>query len=88
MLSAEHLKTLSSRANLAYMRGNAGDPAGAVAACEAVLADRIRVFGATTPTRWLHAVTSPSGKAGQITWRQTEMNRSGEGADAAVLCGA
>jgi hypothetical protein len=39
-------------------RANASDPAGAVAACEAVLADRIRVFGATTPTPRLHAVTS------------------------------
>jgi Tetratricopeptide repeat len=44
-LGPDHDDTLTARNNLARWRGEAGDAAGAVAALEELLADRLRVFG-------------------------------------------
>jgi len=49
VLGADHPDTLSARHNVAYWRGAAGDPAGAVAAFQELLADRLRVLGADHP---------------------------------------
>ena len=49
VLSSEHPDTLGTRGNLANWRGEAGDAAGAVAAYEDLLADRLRVQGADHP---------------------------------------
>ncbi|WP_156757022.1 tetratricopeptide repeat protein [Actinokineospora pegani] len=45
----DHPNTLTTRHNLAYWRGEAGDPAGAVAAYEGLLTDRLRVVGPDHP---------------------------------------
>lgn len=45
----DHPDTLTTRNNLAFWRGEAGDPAGAAAASEALLADRVRVLGPDYP---------------------------------------
>jgi hypothetical protein len=48
-LGTDHLDTLTTRANLAYWRGEAGDPTGAVTAFEQLLTDRLRVLGPDHP---------------------------------------
>ena len=49
MLGPDHPDTLTTRDNLAGWRGEAGDAAGAAAAFEEVLADRLRVLGPDHP---------------------------------------
>jgi hypothetical protein len=49
VLGPEHPDTLTARGNLAFWRGQAGDPAGAAAAFEQLLADRQRVLGPEHP---------------------------------------
>ena len=49
MLGPDHPDTLTTRSNLAYWRGEAGDPAGAATAFEQLLADYQRVLGADHP---------------------------------------
>jgi hypothetical protein len=49
VLGPEHPDTLSTRNNLAYWRGEAGDAVGAAAACEQLLTDRLRVLGSDHP---------------------------------------
>jgi tetratricopeptide (TPR) repeat protein len=44
-LGAEHPDTLTTRGHLVSWRGRAGDPAGAAAECEQILADMVRVHG-------------------------------------------
>ncbi|MFC0437405.1 tetratricopeptide repeat protein, partial [Kutzneria buriramensis] len=44
-LGPDHPATLRVRRNIAYWRGEAGDPAGAVAAFEELLTDRVRILG-------------------------------------------
>ncbi|WP_240677680.1 tetratricopeptide repeat protein [Actinacidiphila soli] len=48
-LGPDHPDTLTTRSNLARWRGEAGDAAGAAAAFEDLLADRIRVLGTDHP---------------------------------------
>ncbi|WP_285902431.1 helix-turn-helix transcriptional regulator [Frankia sp. AiPs1] len=48
-LGPDHPNTLATRGNLAYWRGEAGDPAGAAAAADELLADRLRVLGPDHP---------------------------------------
>jgi hypothetical protein len=48
-LGPDHPDTLTTRANLAYWRGEAGDAAGAAAAYEELLADELRVLGPDHP---------------------------------------
>jgi hypothetical protein len=49
VLGPDHPDTLTTRINLAGMRGQAGDPAAAAAAYEDLLADRLRVLGPDHP---------------------------------------
>jgi hypothetical protein len=49
LLGPDHPDTLTTRHNLAAWRGQAGDPAGAAAATERLLADRLRVLGPDHP---------------------------------------
>ncbi|MFD8811158.1 tetratricopeptide repeat protein [Streptomyces sp. NPDC059627] len=49
VLGADHRDTLSIRHGLAFWRGEAGDPAGAVAAFVELLDDCMRVLGADHP---------------------------------------
>jgi hypothetical protein len=49
VLGPDHPDTLATRHNLAYLRGKAGDSAGAAAAFEAPLADRLRLLGPDHP---------------------------------------
>ena len=44
-----HPDTLATRGNLALWRGEAGDPAGAAAVLEELLADQLRVLGPDHP---------------------------------------
>jgi len=48
-LGSDDPDTLHTRANLAYWRGQAGDPAGAAGAAEELLADQLRVLGPDHP---------------------------------------
>ncbi|QFZ20457.1 tetratricopeptide repeat protein [Saccharothrix syringae] len=65
-LGSDHSDTLATRHSLAFSRGRAGDPAGAMAALEMLLADRLRVLGPDHPdtlaTR--HSLASWRGRAG------------------------
>lgn len=58
-LSPDHPNTLTTRSNLAYWRGKAGDPSGAAQAYEDVVTDHLRVLGPNHPdtlaTRAIHA---------------------------------
>ncbi|MGW0587204.1 tetratricopeptide repeat protein [Streptosporangium sp. NPDC002607] len=49
LLGPNHSDTLSTRENLAFWRGRAGDAAGAVATLQEVLSDRLRVLGTDHP---------------------------------------
>ncbi|WP_349305855.1 tetratricopeptide repeat protein [Pseudofrankia sp. DC12] len=49
VLGFDHPRTLATRANLARVRGEPGDPGGAVPAFEQLLADFQRVLGADHP---------------------------------------
>jgi hypothetical protein len=49
VLGPDHPDTLAIRGNLARWRGEAGDPAGAAAAFENLLADYLRVLGPDHP---------------------------------------
>jgi hypothetical protein len=49
ILGPDHPDTLATRGNLAYWQGEAGDPAGAAAALEELLVDRLRVLGQDHP---------------------------------------
>jgi Tetratricopeptide repeat len=49
VLGPDHPDTLTTRNNLAGLRGVAGDAAGAAAAYEELLADRLRVLGPDHP---------------------------------------
>jgi hypothetical protein len=71
-LGPDHPDTLATRNDLAYWRGAAGDPAGAAAAFEELLADVLRVFGpdhhGTLTTRhnlamWRGEAGDPAGAA-------------------------
>ena len=48
-LGPDHSETLTTRSNLARLRGELGDAAGAVADFEKLLADRLRVLGPDHP---------------------------------------
>ena len=48
-LGPDHPDTLSIRSNLAYWRGEAGDPTGAATAVEQLLTDYLRVLGPDHP---------------------------------------
>ena len=58
---AEHPHTLTTRANLAALTGEAGDAAGARDQFAALLPIRERVLGPNTRTPWTTAPTSPTG---------------------------
>jgi hypothetical protein len=71
-LGLDHLDTLRSRSYLARWRGEAGDPAGAVAAFEELLTDLLRVLGPDHPdtlmsrdslARWRGEAGDPAGAA-------------------------
>ncbi|MFC3515661.1 tetratricopeptide repeat protein, partial [Amycolatopsis halotolerans] len=71
-LHPDHPDTLTTLGNLAALRGEAGDPAGAVAAFEELLADRLRVLGPDHPdtlgtrnnlARWRGESGDPAGAA-------------------------
>ncbi|MGK5559421.1 tetratricopeptide repeat protein, partial [Actinomadura kijaniata] len=62
VLGPDHPDTLTTRHNLAYWRGEAGDAAGAVTAFEGLLADFLRVLGPDHP----HTLTTRHNLAG---WR-------------------
>ncbi|WP_322751715.1 MULTISPECIES: helix-turn-helix transcriptional regulator, partial [unclassified Frankia] len=71
-LGPDHPDTLNTRNNLAYLRGKAGDPGGAAAATEALLADYLRVLGDDHPdtlntrhnlARWRGQAGDPGGAA-------------------------
>ena len=49
VLGPDHPDTLTTRNNLAYWRGEAGDPAAAVTAFTELLPDRVRVLGPDHP---------------------------------------
>jgi hypothetical protein len=49
VLGPDHPDTLTTRNNLAYWRGEAGDASGAAAATEQLLADSLRVLGPDHP---------------------------------------
>src|SRR5512144_719266 len=49
VLGPDHPATLTTRANLAYWRGEAGDPAGAAAGFADLLPERLRVLGPDHP---------------------------------------
>ncbi|MEU7642099.1 tetratricopeptide repeat protein, partial [Streptomyces sp. NPDC039016] len=49
VLGSDHPETLTTRADLAWWRGQAGDPRGAAAAYEQVVEDRLRVLGPEHP---------------------------------------
>jgi hypothetical protein len=74
-LGADHPDTLTTRSNLARWLGEAGDPAGAAAACEALLADRLRVLGPDHPdtlltranlARWRGVAGDPASAAAAL----------------------
>ncbi len=48
-VTASSRETLTARSNLAHWRGESGDVAGAAAALEELLADRLRVLGPDHP---------------------------------------
>ncbi|WP_262850843.1 tetratricopeptide repeat protein [Sphaerisporangium corydalis] len=50
----DHPNTLATRNNLAHWRGRSGDAAGAAAAYEELLADRLRVQGPDHPDHTPH----------------------------------
>ncbi|HEX7306368.1 FxSxx-COOH system tetratricopeptide repeat protein [Lentzea sp.] len=69
-LGSDHPVTLSSRHASAYWRGEAGDPAGAVAALDDLLTDQLRVLGPDHPdtlttrhdrVRWQGEAGDPAG---------------------------
>ncbi|MFE5518350.1 FxSxx-COOH system tetratricopeptide repeat protein [Streptomyces virginiae] len=72
-LGKDHPDTLTSRSNLTTWRGEAGDAAGAAAACADVLADQVRVLGPDHP----HTLTT---RSNLTTWR----GRAGDAAGAAA----
>jgi hypothetical protein len=49
VLGPDHPDTLANRSNLAYWLAKAGDPVGAAAAAEELLADQLRVRGPDHP---------------------------------------
>jgi hypothetical protein len=49
VLGPDHPDTLRTRNNLDFWRGEAGDPAGAAAALEELLAEQLRVLGPDHP---------------------------------------
>ena len=49
MLGPDHPHTLTTRTNLAYMLGEAGQPAQAAAQLRELLTDRLRVLGPDHP---------------------------------------
>ncbi|MEU4834098.1 NB-ARC domain-containing protein, partial [Streptosporangium sp. NPDC023615] len=72
LLGPDHPDTLNSRSNLAYWRGQVGDPAGAAAAFEELLTDCLRVLGPDHPDTlisrgnlayWRGQVGDPAGAA-------------------------
>ncbi|WP_433605706.1 tetratricopeptide repeat protein [Dactylosporangium sp. CA-139114] len=65
-LGPDHLDTLTTRGNLAFWRGRAGDAAGAAAAFEQLLADRVRVLGQDHPDTLItrHSFAFWRGRAG------------------------
>jgi hypothetical protein len=71
-LGPDHPDTLTTRNELARWRGEAGDPAGAAAACEGLLVDRVRVLGPDYPgtlitrgnlAHWRGVAGDPAGAA-------------------------
>jgi hypothetical protein len=71
-LGPNHPGTLGTRNDLAHWRGEAGDPVGAAAATEELLADRLRVLGPDHPgtlttrhnlARWRGEAGDPAGAA-------------------------
>ncbi|MFG3268955.1 tetratricopeptide repeat protein [Streptomyces bobili] len=69
-LGSDHFDTLASRRNLAFLRGDTGDPSGAVAAFAELLPDYVRVLGPDDPNtldvryqcaRWKGEAGDPSG---------------------------
>ncbi|MGW4109743.1 tetratricopeptide repeat protein [Actinosynnema sp. NPDC004786] len=74
-LGPDHPDTLTARHNLAYWRGVAGDPAGAVAELEALLHDRLRVLGTDHPSTLTarHNLAHWRGEAGDPNGAVTEL---------------
>jgi len=64
----DHPNTLITRNNLASWRGEAGDPAGAAAASEELLADQLRVQGPdhSDTLRVRSNLASSRGEAGEL----------------------
>jgi hypothetical protein len=60
-LGPDHLFTLIARGNLAKLRGEAGDAAGAAADYQQLLTDAIRILGPDAPGLSPPATTSHSG---------------------------
>ncbi|MEV5540077.1 tetratricopeptide repeat protein [Saccharopolyspora shandongensis] len=74
-LGPDHPDTLTTRHNLAFWRGEAGDAAGAAAAFEELLADRLQVLGPDHPdtlrtrsdlARWRGNSGDPAGAAAAL----------------------
>ncbi|MFI9008856.1 tetratricopeptide repeat protein, partial [Actinosynnema sp. NPDC053489] len=49
ILGPDHPDTLTTRGNLAFWRGRAGDPAGAAQATAELLTDHLRILGPDHP---------------------------------------
>ncbi|MFF5182143.1 tetratricopeptide repeat protein [Micromonospora sp. NPDC000316] len=66
VLGPDHPDTLAVRNNLAFWRGEGGDPAGAAIAFEQLLADYLRLFGPDHPDTLTarHNLASWRGEAG------------------------
>ncbi|MGW1364968.1 tetratricopeptide repeat protein [Streptomyces chartreusis] len=77
-LGPDHPDTLRARHSLAWCRGEAGDPAGAVAALMTLLADRELVLGADHP----HTLSTRGGLA---YWRSEASDPAGAVAEFAQL---
>ncbi|MBN6040035.1 tetratricopeptide repeat protein [Amycolatopsis sp. 195334CR] len=83
-LGSDHSDTLATRSNLASWRGEAGDPAGALAAYEELLADRLRVLGPDHPhtlttrnnlARWRGEAGDPAGAVTETEQLLTDLER-------------
>nr|WP_232234060.1 tetratricopeptide repeat protein [Micromonospora chokoriensis] len=84
VLGPDHPDTLTTRTNLAYWQGVAGDPAGAATACADLLTDMVRVVGPDHPgtlaTRtnlayWQGVAGDPAGAATACADLLTDMVR-------------
>jgi tetratricopeptide (TPR) repeat protein len=74
-LGPDHPDTLATRGNLAYWRGQAGDPSGAGSSLQQLLTDQLRVLGPEHPdtlatranlARWRGQAGDPAGAASSL----------------------